>query len=365
MTERLLILSTCGTSLFTNCAGKERRTVNRYSNCRKKDEIPEPELTCISHVIDTAQTSLLGASTVDARLLSAELNGLLGYLQDVHGTVHHILLHTDTWLGREAAELVRTWLSDNSHGTAELMTESGLHTRSLEEFQFALSELTPKLLVHIQAYKAQRYRIILNLTGGFKSINGYLQTVGTFCADEQFYLFEGSTAVMVIPRLPIRLDRLSTFKAHLLTYRRLALRLHVDLNHVAALPETMLVRLGSDVALSAWGELLWKEARPKLYEKEILPPPSIRISYSPNFCKSLHGLSAERLRQLNERMDDLGKHLETGQEMPKSATFKTLAGTPKPGLTHEIYAWSDAGAKRLFGAFEQDVFVVDHLGDHL
>ncbi len=159
---------------------------------------------------------------------------------------------------------MRTWLSDNSHGTAETDDRVRVtYAQPKKSFSLRFRGLTPKLLVHIQAYQAQGYRIILNLTGGFKSINGYLQTVGTFCADEQFYLFEGSTAVMVIPRLPICLDRLSTFKDHLLTYRRLALRLHVDLNHVAALPETMLVRLGSDVALSAYGV--------SYYERKLVP----------------------------------------------------------------------------------------------
>jgi hypothetical protein len=47
--------------------------------------------------------------------------------------------------------------------------------------------------------------VVFNLTGGFKSLNGYLQTVAMISADRCAFLFEGAPELMEIPRLPVRL----------------------------------------------------------------------------------------------------------------------------------------------------------------
>lgn len=48
-----------------------------------------------------------------------------------------------------------------------------------------------------------------------------------------------------------------------------------------------------------------------------------------------------------------------------SLNFKELKGNPKPPSTHECDAWADQDAKRLFGHFEKDSFVLDQLAKAL
>lgn len=362
---RTLIVSTCGTSLFTNFAGEQRGLINQWSNVTQLHDVPADAQAAVQAVIDSAPERVLGASQTAIREASAELNALLAYLQHTSGLVIHILLHTDTWLGRESADLVRTWLADNGHGDTQLITASNLRTSSQTDFQLALSDLTKTLIEQLDAYRAQGYRIVFNLTGGFKAISGYLQTIGSIYADEQLYLFERSTELMVIPRLPVRLDAQPTFRDHLATYRRLAARLPVTPDAARMLPETLVLRLGDDAALSAWGELLWQQARDALYSEQLYTPPSTRVRYGPKFAKSIEQLPPERIAMVNARIDDLCVFIETGREPKKSATFKQIVGKPRPGQTHEMYAWSDQDARRLYGAYDGNTFVLDELGKHL
>lgn len=368
MSHSTLIISTCGTSLFSNTARNARldAPLGRVSNARIASDVDETSRQQVQAVIDAAQQALLGAEPGLAQQLSAELNGLLAYLQrGKHGTVHHMLLHTDTWLGRESAQLVHAWLAEYVNGgTAELLSELGLRTSTLAEFQFALADLTRALADRLDGYRTAGYQVVFNLTGGFKSINGYLQTVGTFYAHEQFYLFEGSKDVMIIPRLPVTLDPQPTFREHLATYRRLGAKLPVTTDAVRALPETLVVRLDNDVALSAWGELLWQEQRPMLYREQIHASPSTKLIYGSKFLHSTRSIDPSRIEILNGRIDDLARYLETGVN-PRSLDFKQLRGTPKPGSTHEIDAWSDDGARRLFGHYDNEIFVLDELDAHL
>jgi hypothetical protein len=42
----------------------------------------------------------------------------------------------------------------------------------------------------LPGYRESGYHIVFNLTGGFKSIQGWMQTLGMFYADEIVYIFE-------------------------------------------------------------------------------------------------------------------------------------------------------------------------------
>ena len=39
--------------------------------------------------------------------------------------------------------------------------------------------------------------------------------------------------------------------------------------------------------------------------------------------------------------------------------------TVRPPATHEVYASTSEGAKRIFGRLKEGRFIVDHIGDHL
>jgi hypothetical protein len=69
-----------------------------------------------------------------------------------------------------------------------------------------------------------RIRVTFNLVGGFKSLQGYMQTLGMLFADESVYVFEGERELLRIPRLPLDIDSScrKTMEENLLLFRRLS-----------------------------------------------------------------------------------------------------------------------------------------------
>ncbi len=348
------VLSTCGTALLTNQAnGEERRLIIQYANAKHKEDIPNSEADILTQLIQRAGDKLQSADPQTASKMSAELNGIIKLYG---GTItaandHHLLLYTDTWLGEEAASLAAGWL--RKHGlSVETKRQKDLQTAELEAFQLALSDLVRWCEEVLPDYRNKHYRIVFNLTGGFKSVQGFLQTLAMFYADEVVYVFESGTELLRIPRLPVSIAVEDTVRQHLLVFRRLGLNLEVE--STAGVPETILMKISGQVSLSPWGEIVWEQCKRQIYSQKLWPSPSPRVGFGRNFEGSLRGLPPDRLRLVNERIDDLARCLETQLRYnPQSLDFKKS--------THELNAWSDQDAKRLYGHFAKEVFVLDKL----
>lgn len=355
------ILSTCGTSLLTNQRNQEERTlVNTYANATQRTDIPDSAAATLSMLLEQVAQRLSTADLLDVAKMSAELNALLK-LYDGQVPVardYHLLLCTDTWLGEAAAQLVATWLRQQGCNNVEVRRQKDLQTAQLTAFQLALSDLIQWCEDTLPGYRAAQYHIVFNLTGGFKSVQGFLQTLAMFYADEVVYIFESGTALLHIPRLPIRMDAEDTVRNHLTTFRRLAYDLPVEA--VSGIPETMLLRIDQQVTFSPWGQLVWERTKKQLYADAIYPAPSPKLAFGPRFGNSVAGLPPDRRVIVNERIDDLARFLEAGINL-RSLDFKPLRGNPKPPATHECDAWADGDARRMFGHFEGEVFVLDLL----
>ena len=166
---------------------------------------------------------VLRASETDLAKLSAEMNALLKFY-DSNPTPQdmHILIHTDTWLGRATGNLLRQILEQRGF-SVDTPTIQDLRTQDLDSFQLALSELVKWAAETLPAYQQGHYKIIFNLTGGFKSIQGFMQTLAMLYADETVYIFEGNKELLRLPRLPVRLDGEQIVHDHLAVLRPLAL----------------------------------------------------------------------------------------------------------------------------------------------
>jgi len=66
-------------------------------------------------------------------------------------------------------------------------------------------------------YKRNGYRVIFNLTGGFKSVQGFLQSIASLYADEAVYVFETASELLRAPRMPLRLD-MNVVKENITSY---------------------------------------------------------------------------------------------------------------------------------------------------
>jgi putative CRISPR-associated protein (TIGR02619 family) len=361
-----LVLSPCGTSLLTNRAGEHRGAINKISNETRREDADPSARIIADGVVAAASKALDDATPGTVHGLSAELNAISrlyeGDMNRARADVH-VLLCTDTWLGSETARLVHDWLV--RHGVkAQVYRQPDLRTVSVSEFQLALSDLTRWCAETLPGYRASGYRVVFNLTGGFKSVNGFLQALAMIHADETVYVFEGEQTLLRLPRLPMRMTEPEHVRMHLPSLRRLGLDLPED---AKGIPETFLLSLDGAVTLSPWGSAVWQEHKRTIYGEQLWPSPCQKLRYGPGFEASVarHAPSPDRRRMVNERIDDLARFLEKKANLAR-LDFKALAGDPVPPSTHEMDAWADQDAKRMFGHWEEDsVFVLDRLGEAL
>ncbi len=365
---RTLIVSTSGTSLLTNLAGDARRTVIQYANAHDPEDIPVPERERLQSLLDQASTRLADADRATLQRLSAELNGLLHLFPELpeRSQTLHWLLATDTWLGMSAAERIAETL-ERLGQVAEVKRIPGLRTDSLGDFQDAVSELARLCAQEMAGMRQGGWRVIFNLTGGFKSVQGFMQALGMIYADESVYVFEGSDELLRIPRLPVELDAVDIVREHQQVFRRLHAGLPVDASAVGALSPTLYMAVDGEAALSLWGDAVWAQARDELLGERLWPPVSPKLRYGERFERTVEdgcAGEADRLRQVNEQLLKLARLLEDDAYHAAALGFQKLQ-RERPPSTHECYAWSDRDAKRMFGHFEEGVFVLDKLDRHL
>lgn len=358
MTNRLLLVSTCGTSLLTNGASdSDRRWLTQIANDVDVDDAR------LQSIVAARRTALSIADDATRRIMSAELNGIAAVVDRYQPKqLFHLLVHTDTSPGKATADLVLELLGGNTM----LVSSGGLRTNDLASFRAALADLTSRLDGFVRSYREQGWYVIFNLTGGFKSLNGYLQTLAMISADRCVFLFEGAAELMEIPRLPVRLSEIDELRDHLVVFRRLAAGYTVTANSAQGAPDSLLMEIDGEVATSVLGDLAWARHRADLFAEKLQPPLSDQVRVADAVRKKFGDLEARHKVQVNEALDEFCAYVDHGRSLPKSRAFKSLQGNPVPGSTHELYAWSDGAAGRLFGHYDPSgIFTFDRLSVHL
>jgi putative CRISPR-associated protein (TIGR02619 family) len=331
-----------------------RAAIFANANMRSVEEIPEGTRERLVEHIEGRREKLPEATPEEASRLSAELNALikLGQQQTTERKGRpdvHCLLCTDTWLGKQSARVVAAWLEAQGHQVVFKEDIGGLRTDSLEGFQAGMADLAQWCATELTDYRKSGYRILFNLTGGFKSIQGFLQTLAMFYADESIYIFETGQELLRLPKLPVRLDFEHHVREHLSAFRCLAAFGQHTQEACEGIAETLLLFVGDEATLSAWGQLVWNETKKAIYGAEIFEPPTSSIVFGPNFLKSTRGLVEDRKVMLNERIDDLMRYLQGKRQQPlRRLDYKALQNNPRPPATHEFDAWADGSAERVF-----------------
>jgi len=359
-----LIISTCGTSIFSGGAPTDiRQLLIDHANDRRDSDIVEPSSRqrIVEHT-QQRQHELL--QTTDLRVLcarSAEIAALSAYYGgQFTRSDQHILLATDTWLCEQSAKTIAAVLGAKGQAIVEIKRLTDLRTDDLVAYRQALSELVKWLYQIIPGYRQANYKIVFNLTGGFKGVQGFMQTLGALLADECVYVFERSEQLIRMPRLPLQLQPEPYIRNHLRQFRRMSLGLTVAADEVQSIPELMLFVDDGQATLSEWGEVVWRELRDVLYSEQIHPSPSDKLFWDDEFTRSIGTLEKRRLREINLRIADVARFLETGLAL-KSTDLKAIKGPAQRGATHEIDAWHDGDAKRIYGHFEAECFKLDRL----
>ena len=363
MTSQFLLLSTCGTSSLTNNA--DEKTKSWLSEIANRNDLSEAEAEQLRKHAESRKCELLNADIEMRRRLSAELNSIAAVLERwAPSIVQHLLIQTDTTVGREAANIVAEVLQKDGQ-QVQLLEVPGLRTDDFPSFREALANVTEQLEKWAQGYNQQNCTRVFNLTGGFKSVNAYLQALGMLYADRCVFLFEGAPMLMEIPRLPIKLAEMDEIREHLAVFRKLKRGYPVKEDEAAGVPDMLLLSDDGQVTTSVWGDVVWNRVREALLSERLLDPLSPKLVISDSIRKAFDKLESSRRVQVNEAFDALSAHLDFNEQLPKSNTFKKLRGNPAPPATHEMYLWNDGSAWRLFGHYEKDRFIGDSLGPHL
>lgn len=279
-----LILSTIGTSLITNPASKEEQhNLYEYSNCRE-DNCPPEIKNLIESLIPKVLDGLFRLDSSEIRKASAELNGIYGiYNNDLknRGQDIHFLISTDTYQGRKSAHIVEVFL-EKFGLTVETVIPKDLSTLNKNKFSEGVKSILKWCDETLPGYKHAGYEIIFNLTGGFKSLQGFMNSIAMFYADRITYIFESAHAELIeIPRLPIKIDRMP-FENHKDKFLLLNAGKIFSLNEFDDVPESILDPIDNYVIFSVWGELIWNQLKYDLFEEL---PELLFIKYEGKFIK--------------------------------------------------------------------------------
>ena len=314
------ILSTVGTSILTNLIDRRNpKEANWWNTLRdsanlKLNELDPETKTVIDTLADRALDELRKNDAKTNRRISAELNGIYGIYGGTlpsKSSDQHWLITTDTAQGQKTGELIQDFLTDQKF-TVSIFTPEGLSTKDTESFTIGTKELIRWLEDIVPGYEG--YHVIFNLVGGFKSLQGYMNTFGAFYADEVVYIFEAQTADLIkIPRLPIQIDD-TVIQNHLVQFALMdAGKLYLA-HELKGIPETLLEFVEDNgeayAGLSAWGQLIWNRTKKDLLTEELLDFPKLKYeqTFHDDFKKNQR--NADKCLKLQETLAKAAHSLE-------------------------------------------------------
>lgn len=311
MAVRKFVLSTVGISILLNVLDPSEETLRRKLNqaaneCQLEDGLAHKadELT------ERAKTFLHQGDVHKNRSVSAELNGLYGIYKgnlSAGKSDMHYLIATDTALGRKAADVICSFLQENGLNV-DVYIPGDLSTANPSTFSRGMKDLIHWCENTIPGYRDADYRVFFNLTAAFKSLQGYLNIMGMFYADEMVYIFETGSQLVSIPRLPLQIDINA-----LRNYRReLAMMAqgHIfTFEQVPSIPDGLLETDNQgNATLSDWGMLVWNRVRQDLLGEDLLPFP--RLQYMGTFQKDFRDATRKERVELQEVLAKVSGILE-------------------------------------------------------
>lgn len=290
-----LIVSTIGTSLLTNHGKGNVNTLLRDTANLQLKELSLEQRETIDSLARELDIEFSGAGNEELRRASAELNGILGYYGDEINNKQsltkdiHFLLTTDTYQGQKAASLVENRLHSLGVGIVEVLVPPGLSTRNHGSFSLGINHVVQWCEETLPGYAGAGYRIVFNLVGGFKSLQGYMNTLGMFYAHEIIYIFEAPSADLIrIPRLPVTLDEVPVLKEKAALF---ALMVHGHLanrEEVEGIPEIFLDSEQGSYTLSTWGLFIWEHEKQAILGDHLRQYPG--LIYEKSFEKDFENI---------------------------------------------------------------------------
>lgn len=368
-----IIISTIGTSSITNRINNEepeeskwRKILNQNANL-KESEIEDKEVIHIIQALKERAINNLNQTDIKGiRRASAELNGIYGIydenLQAAKEDIHY-LVATDTYQGITTAKIIESYLK--SQGLiADTYTPSDLSTKETDNFRTGIAALIKWMQETIPPYKKQKYKICFNLVGSFKSLQGYLNTIGMFYADEIIYIFEGGNSELIkIPRLPVKvnLEEIDPYKISLAMMN--AGEIPINLAIAKNVPEEWIFSDGNQITLSTWGQLLWNQCKKQLLSQKLLEFPL--LNYVSTFKEDYKQKPIDEKIALQEQLARVSCLLNSKKDgiyaVKEDGTFRMRRYT---GKHKEIDHFSLPKSRRISCLAQGNVLQLRHYGEH-
>lgn len=302
-----LFLSSVGTSILTNIASKEERfKLYNSSNCIDENDCSNDIKTLIQKLETEALQKFETKNNV--RRFSAELNGIFGFYEneDHHNEDLHYLITTDTYQGIKCGDIIQNYLNKKNIN-AQIFTPKELTTRTKYNFEQGIKNLLKWCDETLSGFKNDGYEIIFNLTGSFKSLQGYLNTIAMFYADRIIYIFESEKAELIeIPKLPVEIES-SIIDKHKEKILLMAAGYNYPLSEINDMPKTIIDELEGKAFLSVWGELLWNKTKKDILTNNLVDLPY--LIYSEEFKKLFSNAASNDKVKLQETLGKVGKIL--------------------------------------------------------
>ncbi len=286
---RKLIVSPVGMSIFINILNADEQGIwrSRLNLLANKTELDDDDLKKILELKERV-TSKLNDSTIErCRDISAELNGILGLYSEIkQGKAdHHLLIGTDTYIGRQAVEVIETYLLGKGISTDSIIPKK-LNADSSDDFSDGMKDLLKECEKRIPDFRKLGYEIIFNLTAALKVLQSYLNIIGMFYADRLVYIFQGSNQLLSIPRLPIKTDT-DQIAGHANEFAYLAAGGSLESEKLVGIPEALLRRKADKTyELSEWGVLIWNTIKNDILSTKLLDFPY--IEYDKQFIREFN-----------------------------------------------------------------------------
>jgi putative CRISPR-associated protein (TIGR02619 family) len=153
------------------------------------------------HILRSFAGFSMDDDTALQRRLSAEIHSLAR--MGVTADDRVILFSSETGVGEACAQAVKLYLEDQRPGLdCRVEVVPGLQVEDARDFRTrGVMEFTRRVLRWIADYGAEQ--CVLNPTGGFKSLVPYAVLIGMLKGVAARYIFEQSTALIDLPRLPV------------------------------------------------------------------------------------------------------------------------------------------------------------------
>ena len=304
MLNKKLIVSTVGTSLLTQqVTTAERSLITRSANDTEQ-ECPQEIKTLVFDLLKRGLTELNSGDPVRIRRASAELNGLIKLNSDripLPENDVHFLVATDTFQGRVTANALKDFLEQQCGSTAYVYVPEKLSTIDGQHFSDGVKNLLKFFEGEqpIEGYRQAGYEIVFNLSGGFKSLQGFLNTIGQFYADRIIYIFESLSGELIqIPRLPLSIN-MTCFKDNPTAFALLVAGKVYTQKDFPKVPECLLDEVEGQVILSLWGELMWNKVKSEIFAHTLLKFPLLKYngSFEKDFKESKVASDIVRLQE--------------------------------------------------------------------